>query len=139
MSGLGEVLVPPGKDMWPTLAMWTGCALAIGFSMGWMLASRPVETGASAKQQATPPAAGALVPEDDAGEVANEDQNSELKLVLGVRHDLKMKKGKVAAQCAHAAVAAYKNAKRSVPDLLRAWEMDGQPKITVKVPDEDAM
>lgn len=43
-----------------------------------------------------------------------------------------MGKGKVAAQCSHAAVAAYKAA-RKYPKLLQAWEECGQPKITLKV------
>lgn len=54
------------------------------------------------------------------------------KLVLVVRNDLKMGKGKVAAQCAHAAVAAYKLAKKH-PHTLKAWENNGQTKITLKV------
>lgn len=43
-----------------------------------------------------------------------------------------MGKGKVAAQCAHAAVAAYKAA-INYPRILQAWEECGQAKITVKV------
>lgn len=43
-----------------------------------------------------------------------------------------MGKGKVAAQCAHAAVAAYKAARKH-PKLLNLWEECGQAKITVKV------
>lgn len=49
-----------------------------------------------------------------------------------IRTDLKMGKGKVAAQCSHAAVAAYKLASRH-PDILREWEDCGQAKITLKV------
>ena len=58
---------------------------------------------------------------------------STYKLVLVVRQDIKMSKGKTAAQCAHAAVLAYKSlngAKR----LL--WEAAGQPKLVLKCPDE---
>lgn len=43
-----------------------------------------------------------------------------------------MGKGKIAAQCAHAAVAAYKAATKD-PTILHAWEECGQTKITVKV------
>lgn len=43
-----------------------------------------------------------------------------------------MGKGKIAAQCAHAAVAAYKSARKH-PKILHAWEECGQAKITVKV------
>lgn len=43
-----------------------------------------------------------------------------------------MGKGKIAAQCAHAAVAAYKAATKH-SKILQAWEESGQAKITVKV------
>lgn len=43
-----------------------------------------------------------------------------------------MGKGKVAAQCSHAAVAAYKAARKH-PKILKAWEESGQAKITLKV------
>ena len=51
------------------------------------------------------------------------------KMVLVVRMDLKMGKGKAAAQCCHATLSAYKQAKRKCPDTLRAWESNGQPKV----------
>lgn len=54
-------------------------------------------------------------------------------MVLLIRNDLKMGKGKVAAQCAHAAVAAYKSASRCNKNVLKPWEYGGQPKITLKV------
>ncbi|PIK56816.1 putative peptidyl-tRNA hydrolase 2, mitochondrial [Apostichopus japonicus] len=41
------------------------------------------------------------------------------KMVLVVRQDLKMGKGKVAAQCSHAAVGCYKRAVSEKPDTLR--------------------
>ena len=44
-----------------------------------------------------------------------------------------MGKGKAAAQCCHATLAAYKQARRKCPEVLRVWECTGQPKITVKV------
>jgi peptidyl-tRNA hydrolase len=63
-----------------------------------------------------------------------------LKMVLLIRSDLGMSKGKVAAQCCHAAVlfliqlAAYKKAQSTSNGklLLQKWEDDGQPKITLK-------
>lgn len=60
------------------------------------------------------------------------EEDDYAKLVLIVRNDLKMGKGKVAAQCAHAAVAAYKQAKKH-PAVLKSWENCGQTKITLKV------
>lgn len=60
------------------------------------------------------------------------NDNQDCKLVLVVRNDLKMGKGKIVAQCAHAAVAAYKTAKK-YPPIIKAWENSGQVKVTVKV------
>lgn len=71
--------------------------------------------------------------------VDDTEMNSDYyKLILVVRTDLKMGKGKVAAQCAHAAVAAYK-AVENYPEVLRAWERCGQAKITVKVDSDSAL
>ncbi|XP_054610817.1 peptidyl-tRNA hydrolase 2, mitochondrial [Dunckerocampus dactyliophorus] len=66
-------------------------------------------------------------------------EGGEFKMILVVRSDLKMGKGKVAAQCSHAAVAAYKQVQRRNPDLLKQWEYCGQPKVVVKSPDEDTL
>lgn len=57
----------------------------------------------------------------------------ECKLVFCVRTDLKMTKGKIAAQVGHATLGAYKRARRSSPAAVRAWESDAQPKIALAV------
>ena len=57
------------------------------------------------------------------------------KMVLVVRTDLNMSKGKVAAQCAHAAVACYKKGLKKTPMLIKQWELFGQAKVTLKAPD----
>ncbi|XP_012503879.1 PREDICTED: peptidyl-tRNA hydrolase 2, mitochondrial isoform X2 [Propithecus coquereli] len=66
-------------------------------------------------------------------------ENGEYKMILVVRTDLKMGKGKVAAQCSHAAVSAYKQVQRRNPEVLRQWEYCGQPKVVVKAPDEETL
>ncbi|XP_043288639.1 peptidyl-tRNA hydrolase 2, mitochondrial-like [Venturia canescens] len=68
-------------------------------------------------------------------EIAEFSSKDETKMVLIVRTDLKMGKGKIAAQCAHGAVAGYKSALKH-PKLLKAWEREGQKKITLKVDSE---
>lgn len=75
---------------------------------------------------------------DNAYLINNMHQYDNYKLVLVIRTDLKMGKGKVAAQCAHAAVAAYKSATK-YKTVLTAWEECGQAKITVKVDSEKAL
>ncbi|CCU74973.1 peptidyl-tRNA hydrolase/Pth2p [Blumeria hordei DH14] len=64
--------------------------------------------------------------------------DEECKLVLLVRTDLGMTKGKIAAQCSHATLACYKHhlrAKNPSP-LLRQWERQGQAKIALQVKSE---
>ncbi|NXO61450.1 PTH2 hydrolase, partial [Phainopepla nitens] len=73
------------------------------------------------------------------GEADIMGESGELKLVLIVRNDLKMGKGKVAAQCSHAAVSAYKQVCKRNPELLKQWEYCGQPKVVLKAPDEETL
>ncbi|XP_063058143.1 peptidyl-tRNA hydrolase 2, mitochondrial-like [Engraulis encrasicolus] len=60
-------------------------------------------------------------------------------MTLVVRRDLNMGKGKVAAQCAHAAVNAYKELLKRDPNLLKRWELCGQPKVVVKADTEECL
>jgi PTH2 family peptidyl-tRNA hydrolase len=59
------------------------------------------------------------------------------KLVLVVRADLGMGRGKIAAQAAHAAVAAALAAIGTAD--FRAWLRDGQPKVVLRVADEEQL
>ena len=67
------------------------------------------------------------------------DGGEEVKLMLVVRTDLGMTKGKIAAQCGHATLAVYKSllASNAAAPLLRRWEGHGQPKIAVKCESEE--
>lgn len=56
----------------------------------------------------------------------------QLKLVLVVRTDLKLSKGKTCSQVAHAAVACFKTAMESNSSLANKWLFIGQPKIVLK-------
>jgi PTH2 family peptidyl-tRNA hydrolase len=57
------------------------------------------------------------------------------KLVLIVRADLGMGRGKIAAQAAHAAVAAVLAGLGSVG--VTAWLRDGQPKVVLRADDAE--
>ncbi|BFZ59211.1 hypothetical protein YB2330_000216 [Saitoella coloradoensis] len=70
---------------------------------------------------------------------ASANTTEEAKLVLVVRTDLGMTKGKIAAQCSHATLACYKSLLRHNPALLQHWESAGQPKITLQTKDEEEM
>ena len=58
--------------------------------------------------------------------------DEKLKMVFIVNHELKMGKGKIAAQVAHAAVKATLACGERDPTLLDAWFKTGQKKICVK-------
>ena len=60
-----------------------------------------------------------------------------MKLALVVRTDLDMGRGKIAAQVAHAAVAAVLNGVGGA--VFHRWLEDGQPKVVLKVQDERAL
>jgi PTH2 family peptidyl-tRNA hydrolase len=85
----------------------------IGFSSAWILKSRIINTVSFVQN------------------LAQATQHS-LKLVFIVRTDLGIGKGKVASQCAHAAVSCYKRMLNTSPKTLRSWELMGQPKIVLK-------
>ncbi|QGR18380.1 peptidyl-tRNA hydrolase Pth2 [Sulfurisphaera ohwakuensis] len=65
------------------------------------------------------------------------------KMVIVVRTDLDMGKGKIAAQVAHAAVSLVLDILNSSNSLwkewLYKWLEEGQPKIVVKVPNLDEL
>ncbi|XP_022043434.1 peptidyl-tRNA hydrolase 2, mitochondrial [Acanthochromis polyacanthus] len=103
--------------------------LSCGLLLGWHLRGR---FGPTSKTLMT-------VMENSAGEASVMGEGGEFKMILVVRNDLKMGKGKVAAQCSHAAVSAYKQVQRRNPELLKQWEYCGQPKVVVKAPDEDTL
>jgi len=58
------------------------------------------------------------------------------KMVLCVRNDLKMGKGKIGAQCGHASVGAYETAMERNRSLIQRWERSGCAKIALRVDSE---
>ncbi len=59
----------------------------------------------------------------------------DFKQVIVVRIDLKMGKGKLAVQVAHAAISAFEEARKRRPEWVQAWLDEGQAKVAVKVGD----
>lgn len=59
--------------------------------------------------------------------------SNDMKQVIIVRTDLKMGKGKIAAQACHACLESYKKADKEV---IRKWELEGQKKVVLKVSSE---
>lgn len=70
-----------------------------------------------------------------------DDHDEEIKLVLCVRTDLGMGKGKIAAQCGHATLACYKYLANNTTGqgMLKKWERGAQPKIAVQVKSEEEL
>ena len=62
-------------------------------------------------------------------------EEQSLKMVFVINHELKMGKGKIAAQVGHAAVKATLKSGELRPELLDAWLSTGQKKICVKAVD----
>ncbi len=56
-----------------------------------------------------------------------------MKQAIIVRTDLKMGKGKIAAQACHASLECYKRADKR---KIREWELFGQKKVVLKVSSE---
>ena len=65
--------------------------------------------------------------------MANDDS---MTMVLVTRKDLKLSKGKLAAQCGHAAVECALKASRETPKFLKNWRENGARKIVVEAPSE---
>ena len=56
----------------------------------------------------------------------------EVKQVIVVRDDLKLSRGKLAVQVAHASIIGYEKANKEIREI---WKSQGQKKIVLKVPD----
>ena len=63
----------------------------------------------------------------------------EFKQVIIVRKDLKLPKGKLCVQVAHASVSAYLETLKKKPDWANLWIESGQKKILVRVDNLDEL
>ncbi|XP_052902687.1 probable peptidyl-tRNA hydrolase 2 [Anopheles moucheti] len=108
-------------------------ASILSFVAGYTIAKlpRPGDSGSSSPKNSSSP--------DEGTEKVFADMGGEYKMVLVVRNDLKMGKGKIAAQCGHAAVGAFESGLRNTPAAIKKWQSSGQAKIALKVETELAM
>uniref|UniRef100_A0A182XX79 peptidyl-tRNA hydrolase n=1 Tax=Anopheles stephensi TaxID=30069 RepID=A0A182XX79_ANOST len=108
-------------------------ATVVSFVVGYTIAKLPRpgagSTGSSENQSST----------DEGTDKMFADMGGEYKMVLVVRNDLKMGKGKIAAQCGHAAVGAFESGLHNTPKAIRKWQNSGQAKIALKVESEVAL
>lgn len=103
--------------------------IVIGFVAHWWLSKNRDDKGhnsgsASHEDQHHQPLEPVLPPEE------------ELKMVMCVNTELGMRAGKIAAQCAHAAVGVVKLIRKHNHSLLKQWEEYGSAKIAVKCPNQ---
>ena len=63
----------------------------------------------------------------------------EYKLVIVMRADLKMSKGKIAAQASHAAVNCALSSKKNDSSAFNQWYSEGQRKVVLKVQSLDEL
>ncbi|KAF5272005.1 hypothetical protein FQR65_LT04986 [Abscondita terminalis] len=103
------------------------------FSLGTIVGASSLYCLMRKSRYLDPPTA---VPMEERYEV---DLKNEYRLILAVRNDLKMQKGKVGAQCGHASVAAYAKAMKLKPQTLARWMQFGGTKITVRIDSEDEL
>ena len=61
------------------------------------------------------------------------------KQAIIIRADLRMSKGKVASQAAHAAVSAAEKCRKIKPEWFKAWIEEGQKKVVLKGRDEEEL
>ena len=61
------------------------------------------------------------------------------KQALVIRLDLKIGRGKIAVQCAHAAVSAAEESRVHFPQWWKGWLEEGQRKIALKVTDLETL
>ena len=66
-------------------------------------------------------------------------KDESLTMVLVTRKDLTLSRGKLAAQCGHAAVECALKAHRDTPKKLKDWRTNGARKIVVAAPSLDAL
>ncbi len=70
------------------------------------------------------------------GRISCDSASFSYKMVIVVRTDIKMSKGKMAAQAGHAAVSASEYARKNRPEWWTPWINEGQCKIAVKAKSE---
>jgi len=71
--------------------------------------------------------------QSESDEEEEEYTGPELKMVLVVVKELNMSSGKIAAQCVHAALAAYRETMAKKPEMLPSWEAQGETTVCLQV------
>eukprot|EP00873_Tetraselmis_striata_P013830 jgi/Tetstr1/434094/TSEL_023238.t1 len=115
---------------WTSLLATAGAGTLLGYALATTQWRGAATSTSSLSRQA------ALEQEDDSGE--DDEEYEDCKMVLVVRQDLKMGKGKIAAQCCHAAVGVVMDLCEEPAgySLMMQWEANGATKVAVKAETE---
>ncbi|MBS3060035.1 MAG: peptidyl-tRNA hydrolase Pth2 [DPANN group archaeon] len=62
-----------------------------------------------------------------------------LKQMIVVRKDLKMTRGKMSAQVAHASLEAFLKTQKQHPDKAKKWRANGMKKIVLEIDSKEAL
>lgn len=65
--------------------------------------------------------------------------SKQIKQVILVREDLKLPKGKLCSQVAHASLSAVRDVEEESPKILKKWISQGAKKIVLKVDNKKEM
>ncbi|XP_010558631.1 PREDICTED: peptidyl-tRNA hydrolase 2, mitochondrial [Tarenaya hassleriana] len=119
-------------------------ALIVGAALGYCIGTRrPARIFTSSKNVAKNVAAAGGNKKNKSKEPLEIEKLADIlddfKMVLVVRNDLKMGKGKIAAQCSHATLGLYKKLLHRAPRALNRWEECAQPKVVVKIETQEEM
>ncbi|KWU45734.1 PTH2-domain-containing protein [Rhodotorula sp. JG-1b] len=127
-------------NLWGTAAAVGLASGLIGYFIGvgaTLPITRGLEKSAQANEEESDYDSESEAGDVDAMQAVKAEGDEPCKLVLVVRSDLNMTKGKIAAQCGHATLACYKTLVRSNPNLIKHWERTGQAKIALKCDSEE--
>lgn len=149
-SVYGDWLAFAASSPWVATAL-----LATSLGMGWYLGQRQVQRLHRQQKQTRKQSPRRREEESSSGSDSSSGSNDlddtegsdsflmppdeELKMVLCVRTDLNMQKGKMAAQCCHACLGSYRRAVKHYAKWVREWLTWGSAKIALKVPSEDLL
>ncbi|GAA5929378.1 hypothetical protein JCM21900_002281 [Sporobolomyces salmonicolor] len=130
-------------SLWGTAAAVGLASGLIGYFIG-VGATLPITRGLEQSKKANEAEESDYETDSDEGDgdelaMIKAEGDEPCKLVLVVRTDLNMNKGKIAAQCGHATLACYKSLIQANPALVRHWERTGQAKIAVKCDSEEEL
>ncbi|KAJ3161164.1 hypothetical protein HDU86_007786 [Geranomyces michiganensis] len=141
-TGMAQVIVPC------MAAALAGAAAGVYGERMWAARRnrRPASAAPSAKETRAGSTSSSELGSGDESDCSTSDNADddtarvrEHKMVLVVRTDLGMTKGKMAAQCCHAAVAAISSARRRCPETLRRYQRYGAAKVALKCNSEEEL